>query len=88
MTVDCRHCDMDESSLVLDYVVFVGLILISVGVALWSRFSGPKERTKADYVFAASSSVSVGAMVLSIARGFLGVRVFIGRTCIKLDVNC
>lgn len=69
---------MDESSLVLDYVVFVGLILLSVGVALWSRFSGPKERTKADYVFAASSSVSVSTMVFSIARGFLGVRVFLG----------
>jgi len=66
------------SGFLVDNLVFVGLILVSVSVALWSRFSGPKERTKADYVFAASNSVSVGMMMVSIARGFLGVRVFLG----------
>lgn len=69
---------MDESSLLFDYIVFMLLILTSVSVAIYTKFSGPKERTKADYVFAASSSVSMGAMILSIARGFLGVRVFLG----------
>uniref|UniRef100_A0A1B6DDC7 Sodium/solute symporter n=1 Tax=Clastoptera arizonana TaxID=38151 RepID=A0A1B6DDC7_9HEMI len=69
---------MDDSSLLADYMVFVLLICLSIGVGVWTKFSGPKERTKADYVFAASSSVSVGAMMLSIARGFLGVRVFLG----------
>lgn len=69
---------MDESSLLFDYIVFVLLIMVSVSVAIYSKFSGPVERTKADYVFAASSSVSMGYMMLSIARGFLGVRVFLG----------
>ncbi|RZF31964.1 hypothetical protein LSTR_LSTR012434 [Laodelphax striatellus] len=69
---------MDESSLAIDYVVFVLLICASTSVAVYGRLSGPKERTKADYVFAASSSVSVIAMMLSVARGFLGVRVFLG----------
>lgn len=69
---------MDESSLLFDYIVFVLLIMMSVSVAIYSKFSGPEERTKADYVFAASSSVSMGYMMLSIARGFLGVRVFLG----------
>ncbi|XP_039284983.1 LOW QUALITY PROTEIN: sodium-coupled monocarboxylate transporter 1-like, partial [Nilaparvata lugens] len=69
---------MDESSLAIDYVVFVLLICASTSVAVYGRLSGPKERTKADFVFAASSSVSVIAMMLSVARGFLGVRVFLG----------
>ncbi|XP_075224836.1 sodium-coupled monocarboxylate transporter 1 isoform X2 [Lycorma delicatula] len=69
---------MDESSLAIDYIVFVLLICASTSVAVYGRLSGPKERTKADYVFAASSSVSVVAMMLSVARGFLGVRVFLG----------
>ncbi|KAL1137888.1 hypothetical protein AAG570_009584 [Ranatra chinensis] len=65
-------------SLVYDYVVFVLLILASFGVTIFGRISGPKEKTKADFAFAANNRVSVPAMMLSIARGFLGVRVFLG----------
>ena len=77
---------MEKSSLLFDYIVFILLILTSASVAVYTKFSGPKERTKADYVFAASSSVSMGAMILSIARGFLGVRVFLGKNFITR--NC
>uniref|UniRef100_A0A8D9BUH8 Sodium/iodide cotransporter n=2 Tax=Cacopsylla melanoneura TaxID=428564 RepID=A0A8D9BUH8_9HEMI len=64
-------------SLWIDYGVFGLLLLASISVSIWSKLSGPKEKTKADYVFA-QNNVSMGAMILSIARGFLGVRVFLG----------
>ncbi|KAL1454397.1 hypothetical protein WDU94_010662 [Cyamophila willieti] len=44
---------------------------------MWSKFSGPKKNTKADYVFA-QNNVSVVEMIMSISGGFLGVRVFLG----------
>lgn len=72
---------MDWSTLwydYFDYVVFVLLILGSFSVAFYGRFSGPKEKTKADYAFSTARQVSTTAMMLSIARGFLGVRVFLG----------
>lgn len=70
---------MINTSLTIDIIVFVSLICVSIGVGIYTKISGPKELTKADYVFAASSSVSVVPMVLSMARGFLGVRVFLGQ---------
>lgn len=65
-------------SIIIDYAVFLLLIGLSFAVLIYSKISGPKERTKADYVFASKGSVSMGAMLLSIARGFLGVKVFLG----------
>ncbi|XP_025421266.1 sodium-coupled monocarboxylate transporter 2 isoform X2 [Sipha flava] len=65
-------------SIIFDYVVFLLLIGLSFAVLIYSKISGPKEQTKADYVFASKGSVSMGAMLLSIARGFLGVKVFLG----------
>ncbi|XP_015375420.1 PREDICTED: sodium-coupled monocarboxylate transporter 2 [Diuraphis noxia] len=65
-------------SIVIDYAVFLLLIGLSFAVLIYSKISGPKEQTKADYVFASKGSVSMGAMLLSIARGFLGVKVFLG----------
>ncbi|CAH1708486.1 unnamed protein product [Aphis gossypii] len=65
-------------SIIFDYAVFLLLIALSFGVLIYSKLSGPKEQTKADYVFASKGSVSMGAMLLSIARGFLGVKVFLG----------
>ncbi|XP_063239969.1 sodium-coupled monocarboxylate transporter 1 [Bacillus rossius redtenbacheri] len=62
---------------VVDYVVFAVFIVASCSVAIYSRFSGPKQNTKAQYVFA-TGSVSMAAMMLSIARGTLGVRSFLG----------
>ncbi|CAG9763885.1 unnamed protein product [Ceutorhynchus assimilis] len=67
----------DTSSMIWDYLVFVIFVLASTFVAVYSRFFGPKEKTKADYVFAAGK-VSMAAMMLSIARGTLGVRSFLG----------
>ncbi|ENN80491.1 hypothetical protein YQE_03095, partial [Dendroctonus ponderosae] len=67
----------DTSSMIWDYLVFVIFVLASTFVAVYSRFFGPKEKTKADYVFAAGK-VSTAAMMLSIARGTLGVRSFLG----------
>ncbi|KAL1498087.1 hypothetical protein ABEB36_008942 [Hypothenemus hampei] len=67
----------DTSSLIWDYLVFVIFVIASTFVAVYSRFFGPKEKTKADYVFAAGK-VSTAAMMLSIARGTLGVRSFLG----------
>lgn len=70
---------LSSASMIYDYIVFVILISASLGVAVYSRCVGPKEKTKADYVFAAGSSVSMGAMLLSFARGTLGVRSFLGK---------
>lgn len=70
---------MDQGSIVYDYIVFVLFILGSTLVAIWSKYSGPKEKTKSDYVFGTVGSVSMGAMMLSIARGTLGVRSFLGK---------
>jgi solute carrier family 5 (sodium-coupled monocarboxylate transporter), member 8/12 len=63
-----------------DYLVFVIVVLITTVVPLRSRFFGKnksKKRTKADYVFA-TGAVSIFSMMLSIARGTLGVRSFLG----------
>ncbi|XP_076651667.1 sodium-coupled monocarboxylate transporter 1 [Halictus rubicundus] len=69
---------INPSSMVIDYLVFVGCIIASFVIPLWEKFRGRrKETTKADYVFA-TGSVSMGAMMLSIARGTLGVRSFLG----------
>lgn len=63
--------------LIWDYLVFFILIVVSTVVPLWSRFCGKKEKTKADYVFA-MGRVSIFSMMLSIARGALGVKTFLG----------
>lgn len=62
----------------IDYVVFTLIILISFVLTVYKNISGPKEKTKAEYVLATNRSVSTLPMLLSLARGFLGVRVFIG----------
>lgn len=65
-------------SLVWDYLVFVLFLIISSVVPLWGQLFGKKkQRSKADYVFAAGK-VTIFAMMMSIARGTLGVRSFLG----------
>ncbi|XP_020284562.1 sodium-coupled monocarboxylate transporter 1 [Pseudomyrmex gracilis] len=64
-------------SMVADYLVFIGFIVVSFVLPLWESFKKKKKETKATYVFA-TGSVSMGAMMLSIARGTLGVRSFLG----------
>ncbi|CAL1685971.1 unnamed protein product [Lasius platythorax] len=65
------------TSMVVDYLVFIGFIVISFVIPLWGNFRTKKKETKANYVFA-TGNVSMGAMMLSIARGTLGVRSFLG----------
>ena len=62
----------------IDYAVFGLIVLASFGVTVYKNLSSPKEKTKSDYVFASRSSVATWPMLISIARGFLGVRVFLG----------
>lgn len=66
------------SSMVWDYVVFALFIIVSTIYPIWGEIRSKKgKQTKANYVFA-SGKVSMFAMMLSIARGTLGVRAFIG----------
>ncbi|XP_059611240.1 sodium-coupled monocarboxylate transporter 1 [Phlebotomus argentipes] len=66
------------SSLTWDYIVFFVFLILSSLVPLWSRIFGKKrDNTKADFVFAVGK-ISILAMMLSIARGTLGVRAFLG----------
>ncbi|XP_067619577.1 sodium-coupled monocarboxylate transporter 1 [Eurosta solidaginis] len=61
-----------------DYFMFVVFILITVFGPLWKRIFGKKkQRSKADYVFA-TGGISIIAIMLSIARGTLGVRTVLG----------
>lgn len=64
----------------VDYMVFAFIILISFALTVYKNVSeSKKKKTKAAYVFASNSSVAVLPMLISIARGFLGVRVFLGK---------
>lgn len=67
--------------LVWEYIVFFILVIFTTVVPLWSRMFGKKSNqkaTKANYVFA-TGAVSIFTMMLSIARGTLGVRSFLGK---------
>lgn len=64
-------------SMVVDYLVFISFIVISFVIPLWGNFKPKTKETKANYVFA-TGNVSMGMMMLSIARGTLGVRSFMG----------
>ncbi|KAL0277604.1 UNVERIFIED_CONTAM: hypothetical protein PYX00_004837 [Menopon gallinae] len=68
----------NTESLVYDYIVFLVFIGVSLFVPFYTRLVEPKENTKANYVFAVASKVSMAAMLLSFARGTLGVRSFLG----------
>lgn len=70
-------------SIVCDYLIFFGFLIGSTLYPLWGsllRQKKPNEQaeTKANYVFA-SGQVGIFAMMLSIARGTLGVRAFLGK---------
>ncbi|XP_058981283.1 sodium-coupled monocarboxylate transporter 1 [Musca domestica] len=61
-----------------DYVMFALFIAFTVFTPLWKRLFGKqKARSKADYVFA-TGGVSIVAVMISIARGTLGVRTVLG----------
>ncbi|TDG49491.1 hypothetical protein AWZ03_003982 [Drosophila navojoa] len=68
----------DLSTLGWDYFMFVAFIALTVLGPLWTRIFGKsKQRSKADYVFA-TGGVSLVAVMISIARGTLGVRSVLG----------
>lgn len=66
-----------DVTLFWDYVVLGFCIFLNSSVVLYMKFFGPKQHTKKDYVFA-SDTVSIPAMILSITRGTLGIRAFLG----------
>lgn len=66
-----------------DYVMFALFIAFTVFTPLWKRLFGKqKARSKADYVFA-TGGVSIVAVMISIARGTLGVRTVLGKYLLK-----
>ncbi|XP_030370307.1 sodium/iodide cotransporter [Scaptodrosophila lebanonensis] len=68
----------DLSTLGWDYLMFTLFIALTVLGPLWNRIFGErKQRSKADYVFA-TGGVSIVAVMISIARGTLGVRSVLG----------
>ncbi|EDV91354.1 sodium-coupled monocarboxylate transporter 1 [Drosophila grimshawi] len=68
----------DLRTLGWDYFMFTAFIALTVLGPLWKRIFGKtKQRSKADYVFA-TGSVSLIAVMISIARGILGVRSVLG----------
>jgi len=70
----------DLSTMGWDYLMFVLFIALTVLGPLWKRIFGKKkERSKADYVFA-TGGVSIVAVMISIARGTLGVRSVLGES--------
>lgn len=62
----------------IDYALFFAFLIGSTLYPLWGGLRRNNKDTKANYVFAAGQ-VSVFAMMLSIARGTLGVRAFLGK---------
>lgn len=69
--------------MVWDYIVFAIFIIVSTIYPIWGDMRAKKgNQTKANYAFA-TGKVSMFAMMLSIARGTLGVRAFIGTPNIK-----
>lgn len=66
-------------SLGWDYLMFALFVAFTVFTPLWKRLFGKaKQRSKADYVFA-TGGVSLIAVMISIARGTLGVRTVLGK---------
>lgn len=77
----------DLSTLGWDYFMFVAFIALTVLGPLWTRIFGKtKQRSKADYVFA-TGGVSIVAVMISIARGTLGVRSVLGKFLISHSLS-
>jgi hypothetical protein len=71
--------------MVWDYMVFAVLMTGCSVIANCRKFAGPKERTKVDHVFV-TGNVSMAAMIMSIARGTLGVRIFLGKSDVIINI--
>jgi solute carrier family 5 (sodium-coupled monocarboxylate transporter), member 8/12 len=67
-------------TLIVEYLVFFILVVVTTVIPLWSKLFGKQSKqraTKEGYIFA-TGAVSIFSMMLSIARGTLGVRSFLG----------
>lgn len=64
-----------------DYAVFVVFVVVSTAYPIWDEWRGRRGQlaTKRSYVFA-TGRVSVFAVMMSMARGTLGVRTIIGKS--------
>ncbi|XKL59623.1 hypothetical protein PGB90_000639 [Kerria lacca] len=62
----------------IDYTIFMVIILTSFVLTVYRNLSGRTEKTKSDYVLADERSISLWTMLVSLAKGFLGIRVFLG----------
>lgn len=56
------------------------IILTSFVLTVYRNLSGRTEKTKSDYVLADERSISLWTMLVSLAKGFLGIRVFLGKS--------
>ena len=75
-------------SLGWEYLMFALFVAFTVFTPLWKRLFGkPKQRSKADYVFA-TGGISIIAIMLSIARGTLGVRTVLGKFSNAVQIIC
>lgn len=75
-------------NIICDYLIFFGFLIGSTLFPLWGSLMRKKKptdqaETKANYVFA-TGQVGIFAMMLSIARGTLGVRAFLGELFLLL----
>lgn len=76
-------------NIICDYLIFFGFLIGSTLFPLWGSLMRKKKptdqaETKANYVFA-TGQVGIFAMMLSIARGTLGVRAFLGEFRLTLS---
>jgi hypothetical protein len=66
--------------------VFVLVVLLTVLLPIWSKlFKRHTKSSKAEYVFAAGSSLPLISIMISVARGTLGVKSFLG--CFIYDIQ-
>lgn len=79
---DLENMEIDYGK-ICDFLIFFGFLIGSTLFPLWGSLLRKKNAanqsdTKANYVFA-TGQVGIFAMMLSIARGTLGVRAFLGK---------
>ncbi|EEB10804.1 sodium/iodide cotransporter, putative [Pediculus humanus corporis] len=63
---------------IIDYVTFVAALFVTLAVPIYSGYKPRRDDTKKNFVFATGGKISMGMMILSMLRGILGVRMFLG----------
>ena len=64
---------------IIDYVTFVAALFVTLAVPIYSGYKPRRDDTKKNFVFATGGKISMGMMILSMLRGILGVRMFLGK---------